>query len=107
MTHTDASIPIDPGASPTAVSMADQHNRKVDDQICQAQRELGPWLRQIGFDENDVTNLVLRFSNPDFGVTNRAILFSLDAMHVDEILESSPLGHKVVIKKALKREKNK
>ena len=49
MTHTDASIPIDPRASPMAVSMADQHNRKVDDQLCQAQHraEEGELVHQL------------------------------------------------------------
>ena len=48
---------------------------------------------------------MLQLSKPDFGVTNRAILFSLEEGDVEDMLEGSPLGHKRVIKKALKREK--
>ena len=70
-----------------------------------AHRELGPWFRQIGFDEDDVAELVLQLSKPEFGVTNRGILFSLEEGDVEDMLEGSPLGHKRVIKKALKREK--
>ena len=70
-----------------------------------AHRELGPWFRQIGFAKDDVSKLVLHLSKSDFGVTNRAILFSLEEGDVEDMLEGSPLGHKRVIKKALKREK--
>ena len=84
------------------VSTADQQRRKVDE----AQRELGPWFRQIGFAEDDVANLVLQLSKPHFGVTNRAILFALEEGDIEDMLEGlCPLGHKRVIKKALKREK--
>ena len=100
MTLKDVTMAIDDEASPVVVSTADE--RKVDE----AQRELGPWLRQIGFAEDDVANLVLQLSKPDFGVTNRAILFSLEEGDVDDILEGCPLGHKRIIKKNLKREKN-
>ena len=101
VTRTDASMRIDDEASPMVVSMPDQYKRNVDE----AHRELGPWFRQIGFAEDHVAKLVLQLSKPDFGVTNRAILFSLEEGDVEDMLEGSPLGHKRVIKKALKREK--
>jgi len=61
-----------------------------------AHRELGPWFRQIGFAKDDVSKLVLHLSksDSDFGVTNRAILFSLEEGDVEDMLEGSPLGHK-------------
>ena len=102
MTPTDKSQAMDHEAAPVAVVLADREGGDEEE----AQRELGPWFRQLGLSEAHAKDLAHRFSKPDFGVTNQAILFSLDDTHVDEILESSPLGHKVVIKKALKREKN-
>ena len=61
---------------------------------------------KIGFAENDAENLVVRFSRPSFGVTNRALMLSLDDEDIDDILEGCPVAHKKIIKKALKREKN-
>ena len=52
------------------------------------------------------TCLVLRFSKPDFGVTNCALMFSLEDEDVDVILDGCPLGHKRAIKRALKKGKN-
>jgi hypothetical protein len=72
----------------------------------EAERELDPWFRQIGFAEDDAKILVLRFSKPDFGVTNCALMFSLEDEDVDVILDGCPLGHKRAIKRALKKGKN-
>jgi hypothetical protein len=49
---------------------------------------------------------VLRFSKPDFGVTNCALMFLLEDEDVDVILDGCPLGHKRAIKRALKKGKN-
>ena len=83
--------------------MANYHEEHT---VEEAARELDPWFRQIGFAEDDVKILVLRFSKPDFGVTNCALMFSLEDEDVDVILEGCPLGHKRAIKRALKKGKN-
>ena len=78
----------------------------MEDLLTEAERELDPWFRHIGFAEDDAKILVLRFSKPDFGVTNCAIMFSLEDEDVDVILEGCPLGHKRAIKRGLKKGKN-
>jgi len=83
--------------------MANYHEEHT---VEEAERQLDPWFRQIGFAEDDVKILVLRFSKPDFGVTNCALMFSLEDEDVDVILEGCPLGHKRAIKRALKKGKN-
>ena len=102
-TYTDASIEIDQEAFPTATTVELTHQHTRDAEV--AKRELGPWFRRIGFDVDTAQNLLLRFSRPDYGVTNCALMFSLEEEDADIILEGCPLGHKRAIKNALKREK--
>ena len=98
--HSAASKAIDQEASSTVESLADLHVRELEE----AQRELGPWFRQIGFSKDNAQNLVHRFSKPNYGVTNCALILSLTDEDVDVILEGYPLGHKRAIKKALNKE---
>jgi len=81
-------------------------NYHEEHNVGEAERELGPWFRQLGFAEEDSKVLVLCFSKPDFGVTNCTLMFSLEDEDVDVILEGFPLGHKRAIKRGLKKGKN-
>ena len=90
--------PIHPDVT-VAIAQTASH---LDDEV---HRELKPWFCKIGFAENDAENLVVRFSRPSFGVTNRALMLSLDDEDIEDILEGCPVAHKKIITKALKREK--
>ncbi len=70
--------------------------------------DLGRWFRSIGFEGEELEELVGRFITPGtrIEVKDLRTLFALDAEDIDEVLLGYPLGKRKVIKKAIHEEQN-
>ena len=47
-----------------------------------------PWLKTLGLTEGEIKAIMMQFMKPEYGITNRSILFSLDDEDIDEVLVS-------------------
>jgi len=68
------------------------------------QGDLGQWFRSIGFEGEDLEDIVARFIRPGIEVKNLRALFALDPEDIDDVLEGLPLGTRKVIKKSIQAE---
>jgi hypothetical protein len=68
------------------------------------QGDLGQWFRSIGFEGEDLEEIVARFIRPGIEVKDLRTLFALDPEDIDDVLEGLPLGKRKVIKKAIQAE---
>ena len=62
--------------------------------------DLGRWLLSIGFEGEELEDLVVRFLKPGIAVKHLRALFALDSEDIDEVLEGLPLATRRVVKKA-------
>ena len=68
------------------------------------QGDLGQWFRSIGFEGEELEDIVVRFMRPGIEVKDLRTLFALDPEDIDDVLAGYPLGKRKVIKKAIQVE---
>jgi len=84
---------------------AEEKKRKEEAKLkAVVQGDLGQWFRSIGFEGEDLEDIVARFIRPGIEVKNLRALFALDPEDIDDVLEGLPLGTRKVIKKSIQAE---